>query len=228
MTFFGTLDQAKPLMEGKPLTSDVDVNGNALIGVRLIEGLPDLDLFINSGQNIEYGVPTGFQFNIGVGGNYKQSITESEMTVSVPINFNGPEGEIRTNNIDGNIKIIPDGTGKVVIGGSHEIIDVAIIRGKADNALSFIPSAGEDLQFGEPATLPGSVQIYSASVTSINSPLDAGKINSSANALPVASATYRGQIRTLEGGTGARDRNYLCLKSDAGAYSWVEVANGGA
>jgi hypothetical protein len=62
----------------------------------------------------------------------------------------------------------------------------------------------------------------------IGNPLTVGAINSSADALPVASVTYRGQFRIVEGGAGARDRNYLCMKSDAGAYSWVEVANGGA
>jgi len=50
----------------------------------------------------------------------------------------------------------------------------------------------------------------------------------SANALPVAGAAYRGQSRIVFGGAGARDRKYVCHKSDAGVYNWVEESNGGA
>ena len=46
-------------------------------------------------------------------------------------------------------------------------------------------------------------------------------------ALPAAGATYRGVIWIVEGGGGVRDKAYICLKSDGGVYSWVEVANGG-
>lgn len=46
--------------------------------------------------------------------------------------------------------------------------------------------------------------------------------------LPSPSATYRGQFRVKRGTSGNRDRVYVCLKSDAGVYSWVEIANGGA
>lgn len=45
---------------------------------------------------------------------------------------------------------------------------------------------------------------------------------------PVASETYRGQIWVERGGAGARDRLYVCLKSDSDTFSWLEVANGGA
>jgi len=47
------------------------------------------------------------------------------------------------------------------------------------------------------------------------------------SSLPSASVTYRGQIMTVEGAAGFRDRVYMCMKSDADAYSWVEIANGG-
>jgi len=43
-----------------------------------------------------------------------------------------------------------------------------------------------------------------------------------------ANATNRGKLRFVEGAGGARDRVYSCMKSDADAYSWVEIANGGA
>jgi len=43
-----------------------------------------------------------------------------------------------------------------------------------------------------------------------------------------ANAANRGKLRFVEGAGGARDRVYSCMKSDADAYSWVEIANGGA
>lgn len=60
----------------------------------------------------------------------------------------------------------------------------------------------------------------------ITSPMTVKAINSSADALPVASETYRGQVRTVEGGTGVADVHYICLKDDLDAYSWVQVATG--
>jgi len=47
-------------------------------------------------------------------------------------------------------------------------------------------------------------------------------------AKPAAGANYRGCIYMEEGGGGVRDRFYICLKSDAAVYNWVEIANGGA
>jgi len=46
--------------------------------------------------------------------------------------------------------------------------------------------------------------------------------------LPTASSTHRGRLVYVQGGVGARDRAYICLKADSGAFSWVEFANGGA
>jgi len=43
-----------------------------------------------------------------------------------------------------------------------------------------------------------------------------------------ANVANRGKLRFVEGGAGARDRVYSCMKGDAGGYSWVEIANGGA
>lgn len=50
----------------------------------------------------------------------------------------------------------------------------------------------------------------------------------SGTALPVAGVAYRCVIFTVLGAAGFRDRMYKCLKSDAGVYNWVELANGGA
>lgn len=47
-------------------------------------------------------------------------------------------------------------------------------------------------------------------------------------AKPAADVTQRGKLYVEQGGGGARDRAYVCLKGDAGGYSWVEFANGGA
>ena len=44
---------------------------------------------------------------------------------------------------------------------------------------------------------------------------------------PAAAVAHRGKLRFVEGGAGARDRVYSCMKSDAGAYNWIEIANGG-
>jgi len=46
--------------------------------------------------------------------------------------------------------------------------------------------------------------------------------------LPTPSADYRGKMIMTEGGTGVRDKLYICLKSDADTYSWVLIADGGA
>lgn len=54
------------------------------------------------------------------------------------------------------------------------------------------------------------------------------QFNVSGAAKPAASSTHRGKIWVEQGGGGARDYVYACLKSDAGAYSWVAIANGGA
>ena len=43
-----------------------------------------------------------------------------------------------------------------------------------------------------------------------------------------ANAANRGKLRFIHGAAGSRDRVYQCMKSDADAYSWVEIANGGA
>lgn len=49
----------------------------------------------------------------------------------------------------------------------------------------------------------------------------------SVTALPGAASSNRGQIRTVQGAAGARDRTYQCVKSDSDTYSWVEIINGG-
>ena len=46
------------------------------------------------------------------------------------------------------------------------------------------------------------------------------------DSLPSASATYRGVMVRVEGGSGVADRLYVCMKSASGTYSWVQVASG--
>ena len=53
-------------------------------------------------------------------------------------------------------------------------------------------------------------------------------LGNAAAGLPAAAAAHRGKLGFSEGGAGARDRVYSCMKSDAGAYNWIEIANGGA
>jgi len=43
-----------------------------------------------------------------------------------------------------------------------------------------------------------------------------------------ADASVRTQLFVEQGGAGVRDKLFMCLKSDAGAYSWVQIADGGA
>jgi hypothetical protein len=42
-----------------------------------------------------------------------------------------------------------------------------------------------------------------------------------------AAVGYRGWFAIIFGPAGSRDRIYICLKSDANVYSWVEIVNGG-
>jgi hypothetical protein len=43
-----------------------------------------------------------------------------------------------------------------------------------------------------------------------------------------AAVNLRGAIKVVQGGVGARDVVYMCLKSDSGTYSWVQIVDGGA
>lgn len=42
-------------------------------------------------------------------------------------------------------------------------------------------------------------------------------------ALPTASATYRGEVRMVQGGAGVADRLVVCRKDAADAYAWVDL-----
>ena len=46
-------------------------------------------------------------------------------------------------------------------------------------------------------------------------------------ALPTAAAIYEGLFWKLYDATSGRTRIYQCCKSDAAAYLWVEIVNGG-
>jgi len=50
---------------------------------------------------------------------------------------------------------------------------------------------------------------------------------SNVDALPTASIMYRNQMAVVDGGAGATDTLYMCLKSAANTYSWVSVKTGG-
>jgi len=52
--------------------------------------------------------------------------------------------------------------------------------------------------------------------------LRTGKITS----LPTASSTHRGKMIRVEGAAGEADKLYVCMKSAADTYSWVQVASG--
>jgi len=44
--------------------------------------------------------------------------------------------------------------------------------------------------------------------------------------LPEASSSYRGMMIRVEGGAGVADKLYICMKSAADTYSWVQIASG--
>ena len=44
--------------------------------------------------------------------------------------------------------------------------------------------------------------------------------------LPTPSADYRGKMIRVEGGAGVADKLYMCMKSAADTYSWVQIASG--
>jgi len=44
--------------------------------------------------------------------------------------------------------------------------------------------------------------------------------------LPTASADYRGKMIRVEGGAGVADKLYICMKTAADTYSWIQVASG--
>jgi len=45
-------------------------------------------------------------------------------------------------------------------------------------------------------------------------------------ALPAASASYRGKMIRVEGGSGTPDRLYMCMKKADDSYEWTQVASG--
>jgi len=44
--------------------------------------------------------------------------------------------------------------------------------------------------------------------------------------LPTADSSYRGKMIRVEGGAGVADKLYMCMKSAADTYSWVQIASG--
>ena len=44
--------------------------------------------------------------------------------------------------------------------------------------------------------------------------------------LPTPDASYRGKMIRVEGGAGVADKLYMCMKSAADTYSWVQIATG--
>jgi len=46
------------------------------------------------------------------------------------------------------------------------------------------------------------------------------------NAKPTAAVAYRNALLVQQGGAGIADLVFMCLKSSADAYSWVQLATG--
>lgn len=54
------------------------------------------------------------------------------------------------------------------------------------------------------------------------------RIHVSGETTPSCDSGRRGELFNHEPGVGTRDSLKICMKSDADAYAWVEIANGGA
>jgi hypothetical protein len=219
MTFFGTLDQAKPLMEGEPLEGPLDLNVQSLLGAKLIQATNGQDLTLSTIDNNKSIILKLHATDATHYGKLKLETTPGSNAPCV-IESTSSKLNFQVGGFGGSINLIANAVQLFSIAGDSGVFTLqgaggynATIKAYTGQELHLITqSDNKNIKL-----LPhGTGQVVS------------GKINSSSDALPVASATYRGQTRTVEGAAGARDRNYLCMKSDAGAYSWVEVANGGA
>ena len=50
------------------------------------------------------------------------------------------------------------------------------------------------------------------------------RVRGTVSTLPAAAAAYRGVIYLLLGGGGVADKLYICMKTSADGYSWVQIA----
>lgn len=64
-------------------------------------------------------------------------------------------------------------------------------------------------------------KLPSSTVAGISAPIV--RVGNVAWSLPTASATYRGEIRFVAGGSGVADRLVVCRKDAANAYAWVDL-----
>lgn len=116
------------------------------------------------------------------------------------------------------IKIIGNGA---ELGASEYFIDIKQVNGADKNYL----------QFARLNAATGAILNSDFTIRDIGGlgPQAEGIIKLNQNASkPTASATYQGTMWIIKGGGGARDTIEICLKSDAGSYSWVTMADGGA
>lgn len=79
------------------------------------------------------------------------------------------------------------------------------------------------------STVPSSRLNFDLDGTTVAEVWDDGsvRLNTNGGTKPTASATHRGKLFVEQGAGGVTDRYFVCLKSAADAFSWVEVANGG-
>lgn len=189
MTFFGTLDQAKPLtLQG----GNLDLEGATIVNAH--------GFVINDGSNCNF-IANGLSF-ISEG----TEAIEFQIGTLLAINV-GTNGIIMDVGIEGGYQFNANGTTAFSSAPGQETVIGAI---PSDD----YPDVGIRL------VAQGTGKVL------FDAPLDCGKINSRDEALPVAGESLRGMIRTVEGGTGAADVHYICLKNSNGTYSWKQIASG--
>lgn len=91
-------------------------------------------------------------------------------------------------------------------------IDVSSMPYETGFKFNTVPFGGMTIDAGN------AVRLSSASVLIVDTAGDR----------PPASDRLRGALYFERGGATTRDRLSICMKSEAGAYDWIEIANGGA
>lgn len=113
---------------------------------------------------------------------------------------------------------------------SNQIFDSFLIRLTASY---WNGSSGTDRKFELVhemlSTTPSSRLDFKLDGTTVAEVWDDGsvRLNTNGGTKPTAAAAHRGKLFVEQGGAGVTDRYFVCLKSAADTYSWVEVVNGG-
>ena len=265
MTFFGTLDQNKPISltdQGKIALGEGASPGISSSGSLIIETLQaSADIVINPNGNgsLHLGHIGGGNVNaygtMAVTGLFQLMDSNGEDEV---LNINSEGGNPTISVAEGNliIEILEGGCGIVssrfIAPASNDLY--FLIGNNAyisitEGAINFDAQEGGSFQFSGNGTTffsgsPGNETIIGA-IPSISNPdvdvrlvaqgtgkiiadgpLDAGPFNSRSEALPVASASLRGMIRTVEAVPGVADAFWICLKSALDTYSWKQIIAG--